>query len=372
MKKESKFIKVIVVLVLSLFLLIPYNVKAVSIKNAYITGLNEKKVGEELSVLVKINFSDLKKDSFYGPGIMLVGYELIYDPNVFTLFDIRSGEWESDVYKEDGKYYILSELGLDDPYNNRCANGVLYCSDYAITLRFSVRNTTVTSSTIKISDIEVGVLNVQQTAEEYTMDDVSILTTIASPSQTITIKPSTTTVVEESPLAVKDNKPEIYDKKIVTKKPSNNSNLNSNKSNNNYLSYIKLEKYQIDFDPNKTEYELTIKQNENRLNLKAKPQDEKATYKISGNDDLKANNYKVTIDVTAENGQKKLYTINIKQQEYIITNDDEKKEAAKFRIDQIDKKYLVIGSGIFIFVVLLLIIKNKISDKKLDKALEKF
>lgn len=81
-------------------------------------------------------------------------------------------------------------------------------------------------------------------------------------------------------------------------------------SNNNNIKSITIKNHSIDFKSNV--YKYTVKTNEKELNLTIILDDENATYKISGNENLK-NGSEVKIKVIAENGEEKTYTLVIKK-----------------------------------------------------------
>ena len=81
-------------------------------------------------------------------------------------------------------------------------------------------------------------------------------------------------------------------------------------SNNNNIKSITIKNHSIDFKSNV--YKYTVKANEKELDLTITLDDENATYKITGNNDLK-NGSEIKIKVTAENGEEKTYTLVIKK-----------------------------------------------------------
>ncbi len=98
-------------------------------------------------------------------------------------------------------------------------------------------------------------------------------------------------------------------------KDNNNNNISDNqtvkkKSSNAYLSSLSIKGYKIDFSNGITEYTITLKNNENSLNINAKTADSAATYKIINNSFNEGKN-KLKIIVTAENGNKMTYVINV-------------------------------------------------------------
>lgn len=119
------------------------------------------------------------------------------------------------------------------------------------------------------------------------------------------------------------------------------------KSNNNYLSGLTVENYQLNFDPAKNIYELSIGK-ELSLNIHATKQDEKAEDpKIIGNSNLHTGS-EITIKVVAEDGSVRDYVIKITKvfniMDYWI--------------------YIVIVLLLLLLGILLLISKKKKNNKK--------
>jgi len=81
-------------------------------------------------------------------------------------------------------------------------------------------------------------------------------------------------------------------------------------SSNNNIKSITIKNNSIDFKSNV--YRYTVKTNEKELNLNIVLEDKNATYKITGNENLK-NGSEIKIKVTAENGEEKTYTLVIKK-----------------------------------------------------------
>lgn len=82
-------------------------------------------------------------------------------------------------------------------------------------------------------------------------------------------------------------------------------------STDNTLASLTSDFVNIPFDKNTTNYSLTVGNNVNTLNLKAKTTNTNASVAISGDKDFKAGKNTVTVLVTAQNGAKKTYTITV-------------------------------------------------------------
>ena len=105
---------------------------------------------------------------------------------------------------------------------------------------------------------------------------------------------------------------------ITYTKPETDENKEEEKSNNNNLKLLEIAAIELDpkFDKDKTEYTAKIQNyKEKELNVKAEAEDEKATVKIEGNNDIRIGENKIVIRVTAEDGTEKLYTITLNNEE---------------------------------------------------------
>lgn len=70
-----------------------------------------------------------------------------------------------------------------------------------------------------------------------------------------------------------------------------------------------------EFDPETTSYTLNVGADVEKLEIKAAPNDEKATVEITGNESLVVGDNAVKITVTAQDGTTRIYTINVKKGE---------------------------------------------------------
>ena len=105
-------------------------------------------------------------------------------------------------------------------------------------------------------------------------------------------------------------------------KPANNEPTNNTppaeevkKSNNNYLSELKLSNGTLVFDNEKTEYKVTVAYNIEKMEVTTKTEDGKAKFEITGNEELKVGENTITIKVTAEDGSEREYKIEVIRKE---------------------------------------------------------
>lgn len=89
--------------------------------------------------------------------------------------------------------------------------------------------------------------------------------------------------------------------------------LESSYSSDNYLSSLEVEGYSISpkFDKKTTKYSLTVPNDVKSIKVKARESDSKASVSGDGTRKLNEGNNKLNVVVTAENGNKKTYTINV-------------------------------------------------------------
>ncbi|HOO68041.1 MAG TPA: cadherin-like beta sandwich domain-containing protein [Bacilli bacterium] len=123
-------------------------------------------------------------------------------------------------------------------------------------------------------------------------------------------------------------------------------------SQNNYLSDLIVENYNINFLKTTDEYELTIK-SETSLNITASPEKSSSAVSVSGNKNLKDGSI-ITITVVDKDGLTREYVINIKKNIlYSLTYND----------------LIIFGEFLLIFILLIIFIKIKKKNKKNKKEI---
>lgn len=143
---------------------------------------------------------------------------------------------------------------------------------------------------------------------EYNIDKMQIEATPNSEKAKVTINGNDNLSVGDNVFKInveaENGKVTIYTINIVRKEQGEKI------SNNNSIKSITIKNHSIDFKSNV--YKYTVKANEKELDLTITLDDENATYKIFGNENLK-NGSEIKIKVTAENGEEKSYTLVIKK-----------------------------------------------------------
>lgn len=103
-------------------------------------------------------------------------------------------------------------------------------------------------------------------------------------------------------------------KNSSTSRNNSSSNKTDSKSSNNALKSLSIEGQKIspDFDKDKTDYSLTVPNETKTIKINAEASDSKSTITGTGEKEVKEGDNKFEVVVTAENGDKKTYTINVK------------------------------------------------------------
>lgn len=129
-------------------------------------------------------------------------------------------------------------------------------------------------------------------------------------------------------------------------------------SNNINIKKITIENYNLDFDNNKQNYDVVVKQDTKSLIFNIELEDENATYEINDNNDL-ANGSIVTVKVKAEDLTEKTFYFNIIKETAVVP----KKKSNFFTILLI---FLILGIiGVVVFKFIRNILPAK-ADEKYD------
>lgn len=345
--------KIIIITMFIIALLIPNTIKAeIKISEVNLSSSSRTaKVGDQITIDIKIKTNGLA-DPTNKYGIILSETEIAYDENILSPSIPSSEDFNTELIKgPDGKYYIIAVVGVEDTPKNCQSTGVLYCGDYSIKLPFIIRNTNQASTEIKVLTTELAVATEEDIVkfayilEEENLEDLNIeeyfkvLKYNTPLTKTINIEKETNTVIVE-----------------VEKK-----------SNNSYLNSLEIYNYNIPFNKETKDYEISVDQDVNKIDVRASVEDYKSTYKIIGNDDLKSNDYKVKVLVTAEDGSESTYTIkvNLKEATVVTEPTEEVKKDKKVNV-KLDKKIIKLMTwiGIGLTLITIIIIVNTIRKKK--------
>lgn len=371
-----------VLFVFLLALVLPLSVEALEIKGVTVDIPTEVKVGSEITLEIEVQFDNMNKSNPNEMGYAGAIVEVDYDKSVLSFKDFSSSSWENkkegtltgDFYSSTATESMLEKDG--------CENG-LYCENYKIKINYTVKTTDKTDFTYKLKNLYFITLkgipsdyDEKEPTEDDTLtyrvpiDKTYIMKVVKESDDVPTDNDKQETIKPNTPITT--NKPPITTKPSITTpnktQPStapSTTPSTPDKSSIKYLKSLSIEGYDIDFAKDKTLYTIDVAKDVNALDIKVELEDEKASYVIKGADDLSSHYDMVEIVITAENGERKIYTIKAKREE------EKSDEEYKFFDFEIDKKYIrygVIALGSILGISIVVVIFIKIRDRKINKA----
>ena len=150
---------------ITLFLLVllwnPTSIQAVSIDSSSITGVEQQEIGKEFTLDFRINLADMNMYTYDTTGVIIVQYEILFNDDVFILTEIEGmSGWDSKVYKENGRYFVYSEVGAN--IANHCIDNLAFCGNVLQTrLKFFVKDTNFPTSDIKMGEIQLAIIQLK-------------------------------------------------------------------------------------------------------------------------------------------------------------------------------------------------------------------
>ena len=211
---------------------------------------------------------------------------------------------------------------------------------------------------LKIENYDIDFSKDVMTYEVTVLKNVNQLDIKATPTDTdanVKINAPTTLEIGENTISIivtNDGNVKTYTIKVTKLDQEDKSLAN--------LKYLKVEGYDLDFKPDKYEYDLKIG-DINRLNIEYEPSNPDATATDSGNLNLE-NHSIIKIRVTYTSGLTNVYRINI------IKDDLEAKNSSVSKIIIIVVIVLIIIAGIVIFIIQC---RNKKNGKNNNKKSKK-
>lgn len=159
-----------------------------------------------------------------------------------------------------------------------------------------------------------------------------------------------------------------YKINVIKEYPSTNTSTKQmSLSSNNYLQTLKIEGYEIEFDKDKLEYEITVGSDVTSLDITAIAQLSSANVRIYGNDNFKEGENIVTIVVTAEDGSEKTYTIKVNKESAKKVDADDNDDQTEEDNGNVEKTIIIILIILVVIGLLYLIFKKDDDTPKTNK-----
>lgn len=266
------------------------------LENSLVTK-EETYVGEEL--VVKYYLNGFKEDKLTGiEGTINYNKDLLELMNVEAngiyggINDNNHFAYLLDDYSSENAFMILTFKVLKKGEANISIDDIKASNGVEVNLNDSI------STTVKISEYGKGG-DVEQTQNQVTTSQTPATEPTA---QTVSLVATPTTTVTARTIKL---------------------------SSDNLIKSLKIKGYSIDFDSNKLEYSIKVKNNVKSLDLEVILNDENASYEISGNQNFKVGENTVTIKVTAEDGSERTYTLKVTKEKAKDTEEKEEKSSSK-------------------------------------------
>ena len=276
--------------------------------NDYIDGVNALVSVNDKLTLTDVKFNDTFIGNYKDGHIVGIGDTLYNDDIMLTLvFTANSvGNGSAIISGEVSKVYDtydFEDLGFDiQIIRNISSNNDLASlnsnvgtfdrefdrdvTSYTVTVPYDAESVILSGSTFDIYSTVSGLVLYELTSDET-------IATITVTAENGSTKVYTVRIVKEA-------------KPVVTA-----SNISYIYSSNNYLKALEIDGYDIDFDKLVTEYIIKVSSDVKSLDIKAIAEDSRASVEITGNENFKTGDNTVTITVTAENGDVKVYKITV-------------------------------------------------------------
>ncbi len=365
--------------------MVPLTVKAdVEITSVTIDAPQRVSYKQNVPVAFNIRFKGLDPKATTGKGIYKIAFEFTAPANIVSIGKKADNEWETEVYSVKGTsntYLVTSTTSELTP--NLCSDKFLGCGDYKVNLNFYIKERYASFAEIEFKEAAVSLSPIE--SDEVLQENLSIIEYNNSVKKTISISEiiidvdsnSSNLTIEELPStniedAIKKDTEVTNKTPIQTPtKPTTPSAVTPVITENVDLKSLHIKDYPFDFYKDKENYKILIEKDVNSVEVEAIAEDEKAKVEIIGAGDLKANDYKIKVQVSSGEN-KKIYIIEALQ-------DSKKRDEEKITLfnRQINKKYVVYGIiafGIIIVCILLKVIysvsKKKFENRKINKALK--
>lgn len=118
-------------------------------------------------------------------------------------------------------------------------------------------------------------------------------------------------------VTAEDGSTKVYTVYIIKEKPVVTTPVVYYYSSNNYLKLLEVSGYELEFDKNKEEYTLSVKNDVTSLDITAIAEDSRARVEITGNEKFKVGKNTIVISVKAENG-------DVREYKLVVTKEDDK------------------------------------------------
>lgn len=165
-------------------------------------------------------------------------------------------------------------------------------------------------------DVTVYTLTVPSDAKEVILSGAleDLLSSVEGLYKYELTEDKTTAVIT---VTAEDGSTKVYTVYIIKEKPVVTTPVVYYYSSNNYLKVLEVAGYELEFNKDKEEYKLSVKNDVTSLDITAIAEDSRARVEITGNENFKVGKNTIVITVKAENG-------DVREYKLVVTKEDNK------------------------------------------------
>ena len=228
------------------------------------------------------------------------------------LSNINVVNGEPMIYNASNKYVTSGNISND--FKLKVIQDAQVLKTYTLTLVKDVVNNDLESLEIKNYSIDFDKDKTNYTViVEDTVDKIEIVAKAVEPSAKVKIEGNEALEAGTNTVTItitgEDNTTKTYTISVIKKSKEAET---QNNTSNVYLEKLEIKGYKIDFDKKVDYYNVKVDGDTKKLEIKATAADNQASVTINGNRDLK-NKSKIEIVVSALDGSKKTYIINVEK-----------------------------------------------------------
>ncbi len=200
-------------------------------------------------------------------------------------------------------------------------------------------------------DVTVYTLTVPSDAREVILSGSleDLLSTVDGLYKYELTEDKTTAVIT---VTAEDGSTKVYTVYIIKEKPPVTTPVVYYYSSNNYLKLLEVKDYELEFNKEISDYNLTVKNNVKSLDITAVAEDSRARVEITGNENFKVGKNTVTITVKAENG-------DVREYKLIVNKEDNKSTVTEEESSSTAEKVVIIILIVLVVLGLLYLIFKK-------------
>lgn len=321
----------------------------------YINGITGLISNDDKVKLLGITFNEKfigtynDENSFVGAGSNLVNDETIMTLEFMAISEGKSTISVTGMTASDMNINPFDELTIDVEISRKSSVNNLS----------SLNSDIGTFDTVFDKDVTVYTLTVPSDAKEVILSGSleDPLSTVDGLYKYELNEDKTTAIIT---VTAEDGSIKAYTVYIIKERPVVATPVVYYYSSNNYLKLLDIDGYELDFNRDVTDYQISVDSDVKSLDITAVAEDSRARVEITGNEGFKTGKNTVVITVKAENG-------DIREYKLLVNKDSDKSNLTEVEEDSsntAEKVVIIILIILVVFGLLYLIFKKDDDDKQ--------